>query len=111
MRLEFRKRCSWPGGSLRRMGRSRARYTEIVDSTTVKALARECGFELAGVASALPSSEFAEYQSWVGAGFAGEMTYLTDRRAEVRNDPRNLLPSARSIICVGKLYNGPQPYS
>ncbi len=42
---------------------------------------------------------------------AGEMRYLTDRRADVRNDPRTLLPSARSIICVGKLYNGPQPYS
>jgi len=39
------------------------------------------------------------------------MTYLTDRRAEIRQDPRNLVPSARSIICVGKLYNGPQPYS
>ena len=33
------------------------------------------------------------------------MRYLTDRRAAVREDPRNLLPSARSIICVGKLYN------
>jgi epoxyqueuosine reductase len=51
------------------------------------------------------------YASWVASGFAGEMGYLTDRRAEVRQDPRNLLPSARSIICVGKLYNGPQPYS
>ncbi len=39
------------------------------------------------------------------------MKYLTDRRAGVRDDPRNLLASARSIICVGKLYNGPQPYS
>ena len=36
---------------------------------------------------------------------AGEMRYLTDRRAELRRDPRNLLPSARSVICVGKLYN------
>ncbi len=42
---------------------------------------------------------------------AGQMGYLTDRRADLRNDPRTLLPSARSIICVGKLYNGPQPYS
>jgi len=39
------------------------------------------------------------------------MTYLTDRRAGVRDDPRNLLPSAQSVICVGKLYNSPQPYS
>jgi epoxyqueuosine reductase len=42
---------------------------------------------------------------------AGEMGYLTDRRAGIRSDPKLLLPSARSIICVGKLYNGPQPYS
>src|SRR6202040_3072270 len=32
-----------------------------------------------------------------------------DRRAEIRRDPRNLLPGARSIICVGKLYNQGAP--
>ena len=37
------------------------------------------------------------------------MRYLTDRRAEVRRDVRNLLPNARSVICVGKLYNTPDP--
>ena len=73
----------------------------------VKRLARECGFELAGVAAADPSGDFARYREWVDQGFAGEMRYLTDRRAEVRRDPRNLLPGARSIICVGKLYNTP----
>jgi epoxyqueuosine reductase len=29
----------------------------------------------------------------------------------VRDDPRNLLPEARSIICVGKLYQTPWPHS
>src|ERR1700674_1949595 len=82
-----------------------------VQSSIVKALARECGFELVGVTTALPSADRDSYQRWVAAGFAGEMNYLTDRRAAVRNDPRNLLPSARSILCAGKLYNGPQPYS
>jgi epoxyqueuosine reductase len=82
-----------------------------MDSARVKALAIECGFELAGVAPASPPPEAAYYQRWVAQGFAGEMGYLTDRRAEIRNDPRNLLPSARSVICVGKLYNSPQPYS
>src|SRR5579864_815249 len=77
----------------------------------VASLARECGFELAGVAPAFPADDRERYQRWVAAGLAGDMAYLTDRRAEVRNDPRNLLPSARSIVCVGKLYNGPQPYS
>jgi epoxyqueuosine reductase len=76
---------------------------------TVKRLARECGFELAGVAAAEPAGDFARYREWVEKGFAGEMRYLTDRRADVRGNPRNLLESARSIICVGKLYNTPGP--
>jgi epoxyqueuosine reductase len=79
-----------------------------VHPDTVKALARECGFELAGIAPAAPlEDDFARYRSWTGRGMAGEMRYLTDRRGDVRRDPRNLLPEARSIICVGKLYNQP----
>lgn len=74
----------------------------------VKSLARDCGFELAGVARAEPLAEAAYYQEWVRAGMAAEMSYLTGHRAELRNDPRSLLPSARSILCVGKLYNGPR---
>lgn len=72
---------------------------------TVKRLARECGFELAGIAPAQPSGDFPKYREWVEKGYAGEMRYLTDRRAEVRGDPKNLLAGAQSIICVGKLYN------
>ena len=85
-------------------------YHESVRSEEVKKLARECGFELAGVARALPlDDDFARYQTWAGRGMAGQMGYLTDRRAEVRRDPRNLLEGARSILCVGKLYNQPLP--
>jgi epoxyqueuosine reductase len=39
------------------------------------------------------------------------MRYLTDRRGELRQDPANLLPGVKSILCVGKLYNSPYPYS
>lgn len=42
---------------------------------------------------------------------AGRMGYLTDHRAQIRSDPGRLLDGARSIICVGKLYNGPEPHS
>jgi epoxyqueuosine reductase len=77
----------------------------------IRALARECGFQLAGVAAALPAADRERYHQWVAGGRAGEMRYLTDRRAEVRDDPRNLLPSARSIICVGKLYQTPWPHT
>ena len=76
---------------------------------TISQIAHECGFELAGVASASPSADFDLYQDWVAQGMAGEMRYLTDRRADVRRDVRNLLPSAKSVICVGKLYNTPDP--
>ncbi len=81
----------------------------VLRKETAKRLALECGFELAGIAAAEPVADFARYQNWTENGFAGEMGYLTDRRAEVRRDPRNLLPGARSILCVGKLYNTPDP--
>ena len=82
-----------------------------VRTEEVKEFALDCGFELAGVATALPLPEADFYQDWVRQGMAGQMHYLTDRRGAMRSDPRSLLPSARSIICVGRLYNGPQPYS
>jgi epoxyqueuosine reductase len=78
---------------------------------TVERVARECGFELAGIAPADPPEDFARYEAWLNQGRAGEMRYLTDRRAGVRKDVRQLLPSARSVICVGKLYNTPDPPS
>ncbi|MGA2040020.1 MAG: tRNA epoxyqueuosine(34) reductase QueG [Bryobacteraceae bacterium] len=80
-------------------------------SRDVRRLAEACGFELAGVARAEPADDRAHYQAWADAGFAGEMRYLTDYRAAMRDDPRAQLRSVRSVICVGKLYNAPQPYS
>lgn len=75
----------------------------------VKKCAQEAGFELAGIASAGPVYDFERYRRWVDAGLAGKMGYLTDRRAELRSSPAKLMPSARSVLCVGKLYNGPEP--
>jgi epoxyqueuosine reductase len=86
-----------------------SRLNKQVQTETIKRIARQCGFELAGVARAEPLADFARYEKWVASGMAGEMRYLTDRRAEVRRDLRKLLPGARSVICVGKLYNRPVP--
>jgi epoxyqueuosine reductase len=80
-----------------------------VTTLEVHHICRRAGFELAGVARAEPSADAPRYKDWVDRGLAGEMRYLTDRRADVRSDPRNLLPNARSIISVGKLYNRPEP--
>jgi len=83
-----------------------------VTAADIRRLARDCGFELAGIARAEPlADDNRRYLGWIAHGMAGAMGYLTDRRATVRTDPKLLLPSARSIICVGKLYNGPQPRS
>jgi epoxyqueuosine reductase len=87
-------------------------YDGFVRAAEIKRLAQECGFELAGIARAEPlPDDSRRYLDWVEGGMAGAMGYLTDRRAVLRTDPKLLLASARSIICVGKLYNGAEPRS
>jgi epoxyqueuosine reductase len=78
---------------------------EVPSRHTFIELAHACGFTLAGVAPARPLEEFASYQQWVADGMAGPMSYLTDHRMRVRSDPRHLLDSARSVLCLGMLYN------
>lgn len=77
----------------------------------IKQLAHECGFELAGIVSAGPHPDYAGFDAWRRAGHAGEMQYLTDRRGDLRADPRNLLPDAKTMLCLGKLYNTPFPHT
>jgi epoxyqueuosine reductase len=80
----------------------------LPSASLIQSLAARHGFDLAGVAPALPAhSESEQYLDWVARGMAGRMSYLTDHRAGIRSDPRNLLPGARSIICVARLYNAP----
>jgi epoxyqueuosine reductase len=82
-------------------------YTRVVRAEIVKQTARDCGFELVGVAPANGPDDFPKYEAWVAKGFAAEMRYLTDHRADKRRSVQNVLPGARSVICVGKLYNTP----
>lgn len=82
-----------------------------INSRIVHHLAEECGFDLAGVTAANPVPDFGRFQDWVARGLAGEMRYLTDHRADVRGDPAHLLPGVESIICLGLIYNAPEPYS
>lgn len=58
------------------------------------------------MAPALPvEPDAGVYLDWVAAGMAGRMGYLTDHRSHIRVDPRLILPSALSVICVGRLYD------
>lgn len=83
----------------------------MLTAAEVKRVALNCGFDLAGIAAATPSLDLSRFEKWISSGYAAQMGYLTDHRAQVRRDPRNLLASARSILCAGKLYNTPWPYS
>jgi epoxyqueuosine reductase len=74
-------------------------------------LARDCGFDAAGVSAPHPVPDFARFESWAERGLAGEMGYLTDHRKGLRSNPAELLPGLKSIICVGMVYNAPEPYS
>lgn len=83
----------------------------LLTSEHFKQLAHTCGFELAGITPALPHEDFSRFETWRAAGYAADMRYLTDHRGDLRSDPRNLLPTARSILCLGKLYQTPHPHS
>ena len=76
----------------------------------VKALAREAGFDLCGIAPAEALPELRFLDDWLERGYAGEMRYMT-RTARRRSDVREVVPSARSVISLGTLYNTDRPYS
>src|SRR5688572_17827949 len=97
----------------RRVSRSPAtvmRYNVVGKAMTLEELARaikrkaeELGFDLCGIAPAVPSAFKAEYRAWLDAGYHGEMHYLS-RNPERRLDPSQLLPGAKSIVVVGMNY-------
>jgi epoxyqueuosine reductase len=81
-----------------------------VTSADVKARAAELGFDLCGVAPVAAHRELAFLRQWLDRGYAGEMEYL-HRSAERRGDVRHVLPTARSVIALGTVYNVDRPYS
>jgi epoxyqueuosine reductase len=81
---------------------------EVSLSEIVKKRALEAGFDLVGIAPASAWSDLEFSRRWVEAGYGGEMGYLANPK---RDDPRHVLPSVQSIVCVGLIYNAPLPYS
>ena len=75
---------------------------------SVKALARELGFDLVTTGPATPPDHGAALRQWLEAGYAGTMGYL-ERRVEERLDPARVLPGARSVLCVALNYFQGEP--
>ena len=74
---------------------------------TIKAKARELGFSLVGIAEAGPlPEESLRLQEWLHRGYQGSMAWM-DRWLEKREDPRVILPGAKSMVCVAMNYYTP----
>ncbi|HJP02596.1 MAG TPA: tRNA epoxyqueuosine(34) reductase QueG [Planctomycetota bacterium] len=69
-------------------------------------LAREVGFDLAGVAPLAPPPAAEHFERWLEEGRHGSMEYL-ERNSERILDPKRILPEGSSILCVGLAHSRP----
>jgi epoxyqueuosine reductase len=73
----------------------------------IKSLAIEAGFSLCGIARLDPEPRANDvFASWIDAGMHGDMAYLA-RHRPLREDVEQLLPGARSAVCVALNYYQP----
>ena len=74
-------------------------------SSLIKQKAKEIGFAACGIAKAEPVDEkaIAEIEEWLSEGYAAGMDYMTKNK-NLRYDPRELFPGARSLIVVAMNY-------
>jgi len=80
-------------------------------SAEIKQAARELGFHKVGIVPATAlTEEGARLREWLARNFHGQMGYLA-RDPEQRSDPRRLLPSAKSVICVALNYYRPEEHT
>lgn len=76
----------------------------------IKQKAVDIGFDLVGISpvDSFPENQF--YKEWLNQGFSGEMTYM-ERNQEKREDLKQILPNAKSVISCAVNYNTDYPYS
>lgn len=76
-----------------------------MNAERVKALARECGFDLVRITSAADMSvERRRYLDWIAAGGQADMSWITPERAERSSCPQSMLVEARAVISVAMSY-------
>jgi len=77
----------------------------------IKDKARMIGFDKVGIVPAAAlTEEGAKLGDWVARGFHGQMNYMA-RDPQQRSDPRLLMPSAKSVVCVALNYFQPEKHS
>ena len=75
-------------------------------STTVKQYAQQLGFHQVGIASAAADNGLARQrlQTWLELGYHADMAWMANPK---RQDIHQVMPSARSLICVALNYYTP----
>lgn len=82
-----------------------------LSSARIKEQAREVGFDKVGIVPATPLiSERERLSEWLARGYHGEMSWMA-RDPIKRTDPRELLPSVRSIVVVALNYFTPEAHN
>jgi len=76
-----------------------ARSDRIEAARIFREEALAAGFSRFGVARAEPPARFERFRDWIAAGRHAGMGYL-ERTVDVRSRPQNLLPDAKSVICL-----------
>ena len=82
----------------------------MLKSDDIKTQAQAVGFDLCGIAPAADLPELPFLDTWLQRGYAGDMAYMS-RTAGRRADVRRVLPSARTVVSLGTIYNTDRPYS
>ncbi|MCA9199475.1 MAG: tRNA epoxyqueuosine(34) reductase QueG [Planctomycetales bacterium] len=72
-------------------------------SKSIKSEARQLGFALAGICPAVTPQGIHRFYEWLDAGFAGEMSYLVDRK-QAYSHPQFVLPNAKSLVMLALPY-------
>ena len=84
--------------------------TAALTADAIRREASALGFDLCGVAPAAALPELSFFGEWLARGYAADMHYLA-RSADRRADVRAVVPSARTVICLGTVYNTESSYS
>ncbi|MGH8016333.1 MAG: tRNA epoxyqueuosine(34) reductase QueG [Candidatus Zixiibacteriota bacterium] len=79
----------------------------MINSSTIKNMAYEAGFDLCGIVSpdVIPEAK-THLDNWLKQDFQGEMNYMS-KEPERRSNPRRLMPEVNSIIMLGINYYQP----
>ena len=80
-----------------------ARSDRVEQARIFREEAEREGFSRVGIARAEPPPRFDLFRDWIGAGRHAGMAYL-EKTADVRASPENLLPGARSVVCLAAPY-------